>query len=126
LDYAAQVEISSRKQRKTAWHNGLIRGFRGTREERLAVDKDQLAFMLIASLPSRGFIDGVCGKRAIEGGRRQLRLVMFQVDFVASHHNPILKTFTDRLRTTGKPHKTAIKTVAHMLFTIVNALCKLA
>ena len=64
------------------------------------------------------------GKRAIGGGRRMLRHVMFQAALVASHHNPILKTFADRLRAAGKPHKVVITAVARKLVTIVNALIK--
>jgi len=43
---------------------------------------------------------------------------------VISHHNPILKTFADRLRAAGKPHKVVITAVARKLVTIANALCK--
>ncbi len=64
------------------------------------------------------------GKRAIGGGRRLLRHVMFQAALVASHHNPILKSFAHRLRAAGKPHKVVITAVARKLVTIVNALCK--
>ena len=64
------------------------------------------------------------GKRAIGGGRRRLRHVMFQAALVASHHNPVLKRFADRLRAAGKPHKVVIIAVARKLVTIVNALCK--
>ena len=64
------------------------------------------------------------GKRAIAGGRRSLRHVMFQAALVASHHNPILKTFAQRLRTAGKPHKVIVTAVARKLVTIANALCK--
>ncbi len=64
------------------------------------------------------------GKRAIGGGRRVLRLVMFQGALVACHHNPVLKTFADRPRDAGKPHKVVIVAVARKLVTIVNALCK--
>lgn len=71
--------------------------------------------MLIAGMPALGQLPGeqaaalaglapiaqdsgaMRGKRAIGGGRRQLRHVMFQAALVASHHNPILKTFADRL-----------------------------
>jgi transposase len=49
---------------------------------------------------------------------------MFQAALVASHHNPILKTFADRLRAAGKPHKVVITAVARKLVTIANALCK--
>lgn len=98
--------------------------------------------MLIAEMPELGQISGeqaaaltglapiahdsgaMRGKRAIGGGRRLLRHVMFQAALVASHHNPILKTFADRLRAAGKPHKVVITAVARKLVTIVNALCK--
>lgn len=58
------------------------------------------------------------------GPERQLRHVMFQAALVASHHNPILKTFADRLRAAGKPHKVVITAVARKLVIIANALCK--
>lgn len=98
--------------------------------------------MLIAEMPELGQITGeqaaaltglapiahdsgaMRGKRAIGGGRRSLRHVMFQAALVASHHNPILKTFADRLRAAGKPHKVVITAVARKLVTIVNALIK--
>jgi transposase len=98
--------------------------------------------MLIAEMPELGQISGeqaaaltglapiahdsgaMRGKRAIGGGRRLLRHVMFQAALVASHHNPILKTFADRLRAAGKPHKVVITAVARKLVTIVNALIK--
>lgn len=64
------------------------------------------------------------GKRAIAGGRRALRHVMFQAALVAAHHNPSLKSFAERLRKTGKPHKVIITAVARKLVTIANALCK--
>lgn len=98
--------------------------------------------MLIAEMPELGQISGeqaaaltglapiahdsgaMRGKRAIAGGRRRLRHVMFQAALVASHHNPVLKTFADRLRAAGKPHKVVIPAVARKLVTIVNALVK--
>lgn len=98
--------------------------------------------MLIAEMPELGQLSGeqaaalvglapiahdsgaMRGKRAIGGGRRQLRHVMFQAALVASHHNPVLKVFADRLRAAGKPHKVVVIAVARKLVTIANALCK--
>lgn len=98
--------------------------------------------MLIAELPELGQITGrqaaaltglapiaqdsgaMRGKRVIGGGRRLLRHVLFQAALVASHHNPSLKIFADRLRKAGKPHKVIIVAVARKLVTIVNTLCK--
>ncbi|SMO99443.1 IS110 family transposase [Paracoccus laeviglucosivorans] len=67
---------------------------------------------------------GLRGKRAIAGGRRALRYVMFQAALVASHHNPHLRSFADRLRKAGKPHEVIITAVARKLVTIANAVCK--
>ncbi len=100
------------------------------------------SWMLIAELPEIGQISGeqaaaltglapfahdsgaMRGKRAIGGGRRALRHVLFQAALVASHHNPVLKAFADRLRERGKPHKVIIIAVARKLVTIANAMCK--
>ena len=97
---------------------------------------------LIAELPELGALTGeeaaaltglapvaqdsgtLRGKRAIAGGRRALRHVMFQAALVASHHNPTLKAFADRLRKAGKPHKVIVTAVARKLVIIANALCK--
>jgi transposase len=97
---------------------------------------------LIAELPELGAITGeqaaaltglapvaqdsgtLRGRRAIAGGRRALRHVLFQAALVASHHNPMLKVFADRLRKAGKPHKVIITAVARKLVIINNALCK--
>ena len=98
--------------------------------------------MLIAEMPEIGTITGeeaaaltglvpvahdsgtLRGKRAIAGGRRALRHVMFQAALVAAHHNPSLRNFADRLRRAGRPHKVIITAVARKLVTIANALCK--
>lgn len=98
--------------------------------------------MLVAEMPEIGTITGeeaaaltglapvahdsgtLRGKRAIAGGRRALRHVMFQAALVAAHHNPSLSTFADLLRKAGKPHKVIITAVARKLVTIANALGK--
>jgi len=64
------------------------------------------------------------GRRAIAGGRRALRNVMYQAALVAAHHNPSLQVFAERLRTAGKPHKVIITAVARKLVTLANSLCK--
>ncbi|WP_169310769.1 hypothetical protein [Cereibacter changlensis] len=43
---------------------------------------------------------------------------------VAAHRNPTLKSFADRLRKAGKPHKVIITDVARKLVTTANALSK--
>ena len=100
------------------------------------------SWMLIAGMPELGQISGeqaaaltglapiahdsgaMRGKRAIGGGRRALRHVLFQAALVASHHNPTLAAFAGRLRERGKPHKGIIIAVARKLVTIANAMCR--
>jgi transposase len=49
---------------------------------------------------------------------------MLQAALVASHHNPALKPFADRLRAIGKPHKVVVTAIARKLVTISNTLYK--
>jgi transposase len=64
------------------------------------------------------------GKRAIAGGRRHLRHVLFQAALVAAHHNPSLKTVAGRPKSHGKPHNLILSAVARRLITIANAILK--
>ncbi|WP_349943195.1 transposase [Fulvimarina sp. MAC8] len=66
----------------------------------------------------------VRGKRAIAGGRRSLRRVLFQAALAAATHNPILKPFAERLKWNGKPHKVVIVAVARRLIVLANAIIK--
>lgn len=76
----------------------------------------------LVGLAPRAHDSGVMhGKRAIGGGCRPLRHVMFQAALVARHHKPVLKVFADRLRDAGKTHKVLSTAVARTLVTIVNA-----
>ncbi|MFT3990241.1 MAG: IS110 family transposase [Luteolibacter sp.] len=60
------------------------------------------------------------GRRFIQGGRRQVRSVLFMAAISASQHNPVLKSFYQRLRTAGKPGKSAIVAVARKLLIHLN------
>ncbi len=97
---------------------------------------------LIAELPGLGTLTGeeaaaltglapvaqdcgtLRGKRAIAGGRRALRHVLFQAALFASHHNLTLKAFADRLCRDCKTHKVIVTAVARKLVIVANALCK--
>jgi transposase len=65
------------------------------------------------------------GRRAIAGGRRALRHVLFQAALAAACHNPALKSVAQRLKTRGKPHKLVIIAIARRLITIANAILKI-
>ena len=64
------------------------------------------------------------GRRAIAGGRRSLRHVLFQAALAAACHNPVLKPVAQRLKMRGKPHKLVIVAIARRLVTIANAILK--
>lgn len=64
------------------------------------------------------------GRRAIAGGRRALRHVLFQAALAAASHNPVLKPVAQRLKARGKPHKLVTVAIARRLVTIANAILK--
>ena len=64
------------------------------------------------------------GKRRIRGGRSSVRTALYLAALNAARFNPILKTFYQRLRLAGKPHKVAFIAVAHKLLNILNAMVR--
>jgi transposase len=103
---------------------------------------DKLARTLIADLPELGRLDrkqiaalvGVApinrdsgtlrGKRTTWAGRAKVRAVLYMGALVASRHNPILKSFYQRLLAAGKPKKLALTAVMRKLLTILNAILR--
>lgn len=59
---------------------------------------------------------------SIKGGRKALRDILFMAALTASKHNPVFKTFYERLRASGKPHKLALIAVLRKLITTLNAM----
>ena len=64
------------------------------------------------------------GKRSIFGGRPDVRRVLFMAALVASRHNPVIKTFYQRLLATGKPKKVALVACMRKLLTTLNAMVR--
>lgn len=64
------------------------------------------------------------GLRCIWGGRAKLRRVLFMAAQVAAMHNPVLKTFKQRLLAAGKKPKVAIVAVMRKLITTLNAMVR--
>jgi len=101
-----------------------------------------IARTLIAELPELGTLDrrkiaalvGLApwtrqsgqwrGKSFIGGGRKSVRTALFMAAMVAARHNPVLKTFRDKLVAAGKPKLVAIIAVARKLLTILNAILR--
>jgi transposase len=101
-----------------------------------------IARTLIAELPELGMLDrkkiaalaGLApftrqsgqwrGKSFIGGGRTSVRAALFMGAMTARRHNPILKSFFDRLVAAGKPRMVALIAVARKLLTILNAILR--
>lgn len=64
------------------------------------------------------------GKRAIWGGRADIRATLYMAALVATRHNPVIRAFYSRLRDAGKPAKVAIVACMRKLLTILNAMVK--
>lgn len=67
---------------------------------------------------------GRTGKRAIRGGRRRLRSVLYMAALSARRHNPVLKDFAQRLTIAGKAFKVVQVACIRKLLVILNAILK--
>jgi transposase len=64
------------------------------------------------------------GRRAIGGGRADVRSVLYMATLTAIRCNPVVKAFHQKLTAAGKPPKVAITACMRKLLTILNALLK--
>lgn len=64
------------------------------------------------------------GKRAIWGGRADVRAVLFMATAVAVKHNPVLRAMYARLVAAGKAKKLALVACMRRLLTIANAIVR--
>jgi transposase len=64
------------------------------------------------------------GSRYIQGGRAEVRCVLYMATLTATRCNPVIKQFFDRLIASGKPFKVAITACMRKLLTILNMILK--
>jgi transposase len=64
------------------------------------------------------------GKRAVFGGRGQVRRGLYMAALVAIRFNVVIKQFYERLVAAGKPKKVAIVACMRKLLTILNAMVR--
>ena len=64
------------------------------------------------------------GKRAVWGGRKEVRAALYMATVAAVRWNPSLRGFYQRLLGTGKPVKVALVACMHKLLVILNAMVK--
>jgi transposase len=101
-----------------------------------------ISLSLIATLPELGTLNrrqisalvGVApfnrdsgqlrGHRSIYGGRANTRAALYMAALVGARHNPVLKTFYQRLRAAGKPGKVALVACMRKPLTILNVMLR--
>lgn len=64
------------------------------------------------------------GRRAIWGGRAQVRQMLFMAARTAVQHNPVIKTYYERLIARGKPYKVAMVACMRKILTILNTMAR--
>ncbi len=64
------------------------------------------------------------GKRFIQGGRAEIRSVLYMATLTAIRLNPVIKAFYERLVKAGKEKKVALTACMRKLLTILNAMLK--
>jgi transposase len=64
------------------------------------------------------------GKRAIWGGRAEVRSVLYMSTLTAVRYNPVIRAFYQRLISAGKKHKVAMTACMRKLLTILNTMIK--
>jgi transposase len=64
------------------------------------------------------------GRRRIQGGRFQIRRVLYMAALTAARHNPAIKAFYDRLLAAGKLPKVALVACMRKLLTTLNVMVR--
>jgi transposase len=64
------------------------------------------------------------GRRYVQGGRFEIRRVLYMATLTAARHNPAIKAFYDRLKAAGKLPKVALVACMRKLLTTLNAMVK--
>lgn len=64
------------------------------------------------------------GKRAISGGRRSVRNVLYMAALSARRHNPVIRRFAERLESQGKLPKVIITACMRKLLVTLNTMVK--
>lgn len=64
------------------------------------------------------------GKRTIWGGRANIRSVLYMATLSARKHNPVIRSFADRLTAAGKPFKVVLTACMRKLLIILNTMIR--
>jgi transposase len=64
------------------------------------------------------------GKRSIYGGRTEVRCTLYMATLAAIRFNPLIKAFSDRLKSAGKPAKVRVVACMRKLLSLINAMVR--
>lgn len=64
------------------------------------------------------------GRRRVQGGRFEIRRVLYMATLTAARYNPAIKAFYERLRAAGKLPKVALIACMRKLLTVLNAMVR--
>jgi transposase len=64
------------------------------------------------------------GRRAVRGGRGDVRTALYMAAFSARRFNPTIRAFADRLDRAGKPFKVVLTACMRKLLTILNSIVR--
>lgn len=129
-------ELQDLIQQSPVWRTqeNLLRSFKGVGRV--------TAYVLLAHLPELGTINrkeiaalsGIAplnrdsgrwsGTRCIWGGRAEVRSVLYMAALSASRHNPVIRSFYERLIQAGKVAKVALVACMRKMLTILNAMIR--
>jgi transposase len=87
------------------------------------VDRQQIS-ALVGVAPFNHDSGRFKGKRAVRGGRAQVRNVLYMATLAAMRHNPLIRRFAQRLRGSGKAAKVVIVACMRKLLTLINAMIR--
>lgn len=79
---------------------------------------------LVGVAPMANDSGGRRGRRRIQGGRFEIRRVLYMATLTACRYNPAIKAFYERLLAVGKPPKVALVACMRKLLTTLNAMVK--
>ena len=64
------------------------------------------------------------GRRRVQGGRFEIRRVLYMATLTAARYNPVIRAFYERLRAAGKLPKVALVACMRKLLTTLNAMVR--
>jgi transposase len=79
---------------------------------------------LVGLAPMANDSGGSRGRRCVQGGRFEIRRVLYMAALVATRYNPTIKAFYDRLLAAGKLPKVALIACERKLLTTLNAMVR--